>query len=108
MISDLNKPNTVLKYAIIICTWALWLKWQLYWLLFPLQIICTKRKITKLYANSFHSIYLILGDNEEIEDIKTGLRIWDKYIKDLKAELAILVPTASDKSTARTNLENKR
>lgn len=64
--------------------------------------------ITRLYAHSFHSIYLILGNNEEIEDIQTGLRIWDKYIKGLKAELAILVPTASDKSTARTNLENKR
>ena len=67
-----------------------------------------KSVITKLYANSFHSIYLILGNNEEIEDIQTGLRIWDKYIKGLKAELAILVPAASDKSTARTNLENKR
>ena len=67
-----------------------------------------EKKMAKLHANSFHSVYLILGNNEEIEDIQTGLRIWDKYIKGLKAELAILVPTASDKSTARTNLENKR
>ena len=44
----------------------------------------------------------------EIEDIEAGLRIWDKYIRGLKTELLILVPTASEKSTARTNLENKR
>ena len=30
MISDLNKPDTVLEYALIISTRTLELKWQLY------------------------------------------------------------------------------
>ena len=56
-----------------------------------------------------NALYFNVSDNEsELEDIRNGLKIWDKYIQGLKTELLILVPTASEKSTARTNLENKR
>ena len=48
-------------------------------------------------------------DKERIrEDIKNGLKIWDKYIQGLRAELLIVVPAASEKSAARTNLKNSR
>ena len=63
----------------------------------------------------FEKVSLLIGnysyilDNErKIEDIRNGLKIWDKYIQGLKTELMILVPAASEKSEARTKLENKR
>ena len=63
----------------------------------------------------FEKVSLLIGnysyilDNErKIEDIRNGLKIWDKYIQGLKTELMILVPAASEKSESRTKLENKR
>ena len=50
----------------------------------------------------------VLDNERKIEDIRNGLKIWDKYIQGLKTELMILVPAASEKSEARTKLENKR
>ena len=47
-----------------------------------------------------NALYFNVSDNEsELEDIRNGLKIWDKYIQGLKTELLILVPTASEKST---------
>ena len=45
---------------------------------------------------------------KKIQDVTSGTQVWDKYIRQLRAELLILVPAASEKSSASTNLSNKR
>ena len=75
----------------------------------PKTSVKFKNKTKGIYYMLMNALYFNVSDNEsELEDIRNGLKIWDKYIQGLKTELLILVPTASEKSTARTNLENKR